>query len=30
MGYWVLQFENEVPKLTGLLHPLFRGEAFIV
>jgi putative ATP-dependent DNA ligase len=24
-GYWVLEFVKEVPKLTGLLHQLFRG-----
>jgi putative ATP-dependent DNA ligase len=28
-GYWVLEFEKEVPKLTGLLHQLFKGEALI-
>jgi hypothetical protein len=26
-GYWVLEFAKEVPKLTGLLHQLFRGAA---
>jgi putative ATP-dependent DNA ligase len=28
-GYWVLEFEKEVPKLTGLLHQLFRGAALV-
>lgn len=28
-GYWVLEFEKEVPKLTGLLHQLFRGAAIV-
>ncbi len=28
-GYWVLEFEKEVPKLTGLLHQLFRGVAIV-
>ncbi len=27
--YWRLEFEKEVPKLTGLLHQLFRGDAFV-
>ncbi|MGA7981524.1 MAG: RNA ligase [Chromatiaceae bacterium] len=26
-GYWVLEFVKEVPKLTGLLHQLFRGAS---
>jgi len=26
-GYWVLEFRKDVPKLTGLLHQLFRGAA---
>jgi putative ATP-dependent DNA ligase len=28
-GYWVLEFEKEVPKLTGLLHQLFRGASLL-
>jgi putative ATP-dependent DNA ligase len=28
-GYWVLEFEKEVPKLTGLLHQLFRGASIV-
>ena len=28
-GYWVLEFEKEVPKLTGLLRQLFRGAAIV-
>ena len=28
-GYWVLEFEKEVPKLTGLLHQLFRGVSIV-
>jgi len=28
-GYWVLEFEKEVPKLTGLLHQLFGGAAIV-
>jgi putative ATP-dependent DNA ligase len=28
-GYWVLEFEKDVPKLTGLLHQLFRGASII-
>lgn len=28
-GYWVLEFEKEVPKLTGLLHQLFRGASIL-
>lgn len=28
-GYWVLEFDKEVPKLTGLLHQLFRGAAIV-
>lgn len=28
-GYWVLEFEKEVPKLTGLLHQLFRGAVIL-
>lgn len=28
-GFWVLEFDKEVPKLTGLLHQLFRGEALV-
>lgn len=28
-GYWVLEFEKEVPKLTGLLHQLFRGVSIL-
>jgi putative ATP-dependent DNA ligase len=28
-GYWVLEFQKEVPKLTGLLHQLFRGAALV-
>jgi len=28
-GYWVLEFQKEVPKLTGLLHQLFRGAAIV-
>lgn len=28
-GYWVLDFEKEVPKLTGLLHQLFRGASIV-
>ena len=28
-GFWVLEFEKEVPKLTGLLHQLFRGAALV-
>jgi putative ATP-dependent DNA ligase len=27
--YWLLEFDKEVPKLTGLLQQLFRGDAFI-
>jgi putative ATP-dependent DNA ligase len=27
--YWVLEFDKEVPKLTGLLHQLFRGAALV-
>ena len=27
--YWLLEFDKEVPKLTGLMHQLFRGDAFI-
>jgi len=27
--YWVLEFHKEVPKLTGLLHQLFRGAAIV-
>jgi putative ATP-dependent DNA ligase len=26
---WLLEFDKEVPKMTGLLHQLFRGEALI-
>ena len=26
---WLLEFDKEVPKLTGLLHQLFRGDALI-
>ena len=28
-GLWVLRFAKEVPKLTGLLHQLFRGAAVV-
>jgi putative ATP-dependent DNA ligase len=28
-GYWVLELEKEVPKLSGLLHQLFRGAALV-
>jgi putative ATP-dependent DNA ligase len=28
-NYWLLEFDKEVPKLTGLMHQLFRGDAFI-
>jgi putative ATP-dependent DNA ligase len=28
-GYWVLEFVKEVPKLTGLLHQLFRGASVV-
>ncbi len=28
-GFWVLEFEKEVPKLTGLLHQLFRGASIL-
>lgn len=28
-GYWVLEFEKEVPRLTGLLHQLFRGISLL-
>jgi putative ATP-dependent DNA ligase len=28
-GLWVLEFAKEVPKLTGLLHQLFRGAAIV-
>jgi DNA/RNA ligase len=28
-GYWLLELDKEVPKLTGLLHQLFRGEELI-
>jgi putative ATP-dependent DNA ligase len=28
-GYWVLEFEKEVPKLTGLLHQLFGGACVV-
>ena len=27
--YWLLEFDKEVPKLTGLMHQLFRGDALI-
>ncbi len=27
--HWVLEFDKEVPKLTGLLHQLFRGAAVV-
>lgn len=27
--YWVLEFEKDVPKLTGLLHQLFRGASVL-
>lgn len=28
-AYWVLEFDKEVPKLTGLLHQLFQGAAVV-
>jgi len=28
-GYWVLELEKEVPKLTGLLHQPFRGVVLV-
>ncbi|MCO5763597.1 MAG: RNA ligase [Chromatiaceae bacterium] len=28
-NFWVLEFEKEVPKLTGLLHQLFRGASIL-
>jgi putative ATP-dependent DNA ligase len=27
--HWVLEFDKEVPKLTGLLHQLFRGDSLV-
>lgn len=28
-NYWLLEFDKEVPKLSGLFHQLFRGDSFV-